>query len=310
MGACHNPAGTASGKPFNDLDQADLAIATGTSHRWDTRMAPVGDPSYDPTMYGALSRFGLRVPAADPSAPGVNEIQDYSINIMLQKFDYVVTCSVCHGQHSQSAYSWDAFSEDSGNATAGSSNIVIEDASKTWTDDQWKGYSVEMTAGTAVNVGQRRKIATNTSNTLTIVYNDSDPNFPRFPASVAAGDVYVINGGHFQRISNELNQMCEDCHYYKTTAAQTDVKTYDGTKKSHPVVKNLTTDVTDPTKFVGSAPLEPNGSVQIAAPRYHLNGTGDSNFTNNIIFDKNGKVRCLSCHGIHYTDSDSSTTDQ
>jgi len=117
------------------------------------------------------------------------------------------------------------------------------------------------------------------------------------------------------RMANDLNQLCEDCHYYRTAGVYTDVKTYDGTKKSHPVVKDLQTDVADPLLFVGAAPVEANcagGScpAQTGAPRYHLNGTGDTNLTNNIVLDSNGKMRCLSCHGMHYTDSDSSTVDQ
>lgn len=128
-----------------------------------------------------------------------------------------------------------------------------------------------------------------------------DPNAP------ASGD-----GRHFQRTANDLNQMCEDCHAYRKAATSgTDVTTYDGTKKSHPVVKDLTTDV-DPNQFVGAAPLEPIwiNSSQTAAPRYHQNAAGDTNETNNIVFDSSGKVRCLSCHGVHYTDSDSVTRDE
>ena len=129
-----------------------------------------------------------------------------------------------------------------------------------------------------------------------------DPNAP------ASG-----NGRHFQRTSNELNQMCEECHAYRKAATSgTDVTTYDGTKKSHPVVKNLTSDVANPNGFIGAAPLEPIwiNSSQTTAPRYHQNATGDTNATNNIVFDSSGKIRCLSCHGVHYTDSDSVTTDE
>ncbi|KAF0144508.1 MAG: hypothetical protein FD156_1812 [Nitrospirae bacterium] len=120
------------------------------------------------------------------------------------------------------------------------------------------------------------------------------------------------NGRHFQRTSNELNQMCEECHAYRKAATSgTDVRTYDETKKSHPVVKNLTSDV-NANQFVGAAPLESalwNYSPQTTAPRYHEGGGGDTNKTNNIVLDSSSKVRCLSCHGIHYTDSSSGTVD-
>lgn len=125
------------------------------------------------------------------------------------------------------------------------------------------------------------------------------------------------SGRHFQRDNNDLNQLCEDCHYYRTPASgQTSVRTYTGNKLSHPVVKIFsssqgeTPDVSDTTQF-NTAPREPaaaSWSAQTGA-RYHLNGTGDTNLTNNIVLDANKRTRCLSCHGIHYADSDSSTTD-
>jgi len=144
------------------------------------------------------------------------------------------------------------------------------------------------------------------------VHSQANAPWDPFSSAYTAG---VTADRHMMRIANDLNQLCEDCHYYRSAAAYTDVKTYDGTKKSHPVVMDLQTDVTDPALFVGTAPVESNCSAgscppQTGAPRYHLNGTGDTNSTNNIVLDSNGKIRCLSCHGMHYTDSDSSTVDQ
>lgn len=132
----------------------------------------------------------------------------------------------------------------------------------------------------------------------------------------------VTNNRRMQRMANDFNQMCEDCHYYRTpesvpvppgSFSQTDVRTWDGKKKSHPIVKNISTDTTTPLQFNGTAPLEPAGASwapQTTSPRYHGNGGTDTNAANNIAFDSNGKMRCLSCHGVHYTDSNSSTTGQ
>ena len=133
---------------------------------------------------------------------------------------------------------------------------------------------------------------------------------PSSPTAYTAG---VTTNRHFMRTQNELNQLCEDCHYYRTPGSvpsggnsQTNVREWDGNIKSHPLVKDISTDVTNPTQFVGT-PLDANYTTQTTSPRYH--GDSDGNPTNNIVFDKNGKVRCLSCHGIHYTDSDSTTYD-
>lgn len=118
---------------------------------------------------------------------------------------------------------------------------------------------------------------------------------------------------HFMRSNNDLNQMCVDCHYYSVNTSN-DVKVYDGTRKNHPIVKNLTSDVSNPARFIGAAPYEPNckgaACAQTGSPRYHQNGGSDTNTTNNIVFDAQGKIRCLSCHGVHYTDSNSTTVDQ
>lgn len=139
-----------------------------------------------------------------------------------------------------------------------------------------------------------------------------DPNAPAYSGSGTG------SGRHYQRAANDLNQLCEDCHYYRTPASgETDVRNWSGNKKSHPVAKIFTSangetrDVTKPQQY-HTSPLEPQAASWTAQTggRYHLNGTGDSNPTNNIVVGSDGKIRCLSCHGIHYTDSDSTTVDQ
>jgi predicted CxxxxCH...CXXCH cytochrome family protein len=70
-------------------------------------------------------------------------------------------------------------------------------------------------------------------------------------------------------------------------------------------------DVKDRAQY-NPVPLEPasaNWAWQ-TGPRYELNAGGDTNLTNNIVLDSSGQTRCLSCHGVHYTDSSSGTVDQ
>lgn len=139
-----------------------------------------------------------------------------------------------------------------------------------------------------------------------------DPNAPAYGGSGTG------SGRHLQRSANDLNQLCEDCHYYRSPSqAGSDVRTWDGNKKSHPIAKIFTNangetrDVTKPQQY-NTSPLEPQAaswSAQTGA-RYHLNGGTDTNPTNNIVVGTDGRIRCLSCHGIHYTDSDSTTVDQ
>jgi len=139
-----------------------------------------------------------------------------------------------------------------------------------------------------------------------------DPNAPSYSGSGTG------NGRHFMRAANDLNQLCEDCHYYRTPASgETDVRTWSGNKKSHPVQKIFTSangetpDVTKPAQY-NTAPLEPQAASWAAqtGARYHQNGGTDTNPTNNMVIGSDKTVRCLSCHGVHYTDSNSTTVDQ
>ena len=196
---------------------------------------------------------------------------------------------------------------DYGTATGGSTTSVV--AGKAWAVNQWAGYYVKMTSG--ANVGLRRRIGSNDPTTLTI------PAAEAFPSPVANTDkFYITSSRHLMRISNALNELCVDCHYYRTpgskpggTISQTDVRTWDNNKKSHPIGKKLS-EVSDPAQFNASF-LEPQaaGWAQQGGTRYQSNGTGDSNLTNNITVGIDGKITCLSCHNIHYSDSNASTVD-
>lgn len=293
--SCHNGIGSVFS--FNSGDQADPGVS-GTSHSWTVTLDP---STCFPDICGPDSRYGVRKPAADPSSPQPDEIQSYDINIMLSQFNYVITCSVCHQQHRHSqGASWDP--TDSGTATGGSSNTV-QDTNKTWTISQWVYYVVKLTSGPSS--GEIRYVQSNDGNTITVTSNFSNP--------VTSGTTYSVYGGDFQRVDNDLNQLCEDCHYYRVATPYTDVRTYDGNLKSHPVgvvftnANGETPDISDTTGF-NTAPLETSGDAQTGS-RYHLNGGTDTNLTNNLVVDRLAKTRCLTCHGIHFTDSDSATVD-
>lgn len=309
--SCHASGETeAPEKPFADSDQANWATLTGTSHSWSATLPDTSDPN---------NNFGLR---------SWTSIQTYHLYANYVKFRGVV-CSTCHNQHVQSRMAsepiepnrnrdpWEPFarpyssinsSGDSGTATGGSTTQIIDaDRGPLWTANMWTNFYVKMTSGpTTINRGAIRPISSNDANSLTVS--------SAFPASVQNGDRYEIIGRHFQRITNDTNQMCEECHWYRSANWVTSVREYTGNYLSHPVSKSLTT-VSYPDQF-NPAPLEPvyvfSPAGTIAAQtgiRYRDNGGNDTNFTNNIVLDAENKVRCLSCHRIHYGDSDSTTVD-
>jgi predicted CXXCH cytochrome family protein len=150
-------------------------------------------------------------------------------------------------------------------------------------------------------------------------------NGPWDPFAPAYGGAGTGNGRHFQRITNDINQMCIDCHYYRDTNVSSDpssarYQVWNGNKRSHPVnvifssAQGETPNVNYTTQF-NTAPREPESAGWAAQTdavgvyRYKQNGAPDTNLTNNIVLDASANVKCLSCHGVHYTDSDSTTVD-
>ncbi len=228
---------------------------------------------------------------------------------------------------------------DSGTATGGSQTTLIDttkSANTAWsTVNAWVGYYVKMIGGLCN--GQRRHVTAYNNATFTLTVDSFDA------CNVSAGDPYYITSGrHYMRANNALDDMCVDCHYYRSAAVtQTNVETWDGNEKSHPVGKNLSqydptnnpNGVKDATQF-NSTPLEPASQSWAAqtGTRYEQNAIAycsnsayssqsacvtagatwypaNWNITGNINVGIDGKIGCLSCHNVHYSDSNSSTVD-
>ncbi|MEW6110057.1 MAG: cytochrome c3 family protein [Nitrospirota bacterium] len=210
--SCHKTTGLASGKPFVESQQATPAVS-GRHHRWDAALPATSNPG---------NAYGLRAKA---------DLSSADLKLMLDKFSDIITCSVCHNQHSQAAAKWDAFS----------------------------------------------------------------------------------TRNHFQRIADDMNQMCEDCHYYRVqdhTRVEGGDAGYpaNGTNVfSHPVGQTLNA---NSRGYDRAAPLDVNGSAQ-SGTRFATGAeTPTDNTTNNLVVESTtNKVRCLTCHRVHYSDSNSFTVD-
>lgn len=104
-------------------------------------------------------------------------------------------------------------------------------------------------------------------------------------------DPHANSVSPFLRLDNSADAMCLDCH---RTRDNSSVRTYTGSELSHPVGQALpaTTDFHNP-------PLDVDGNPQ----------PSDGNTTNDYVLGAGDVVSCTSCHGIHFTDSESSTVD-
>ncbi|OGW25227.1 MAG: hypothetical protein A2X59_12575 [Nitrospirae bacterium GWC2_42_7] len=138
----------------------------------------------------------------------------------------------------------------------------------------------------------------------------------------------VSTGRHFMRTAflcvndqscdkNEANDLCQDCHYYRAmTYAR--IK---GEDSSYPadginVFSHSVGETLENERGLNHAvPRDFDGGEQQTAPRYQNNSlsepgtTAGANKTNNLVFDKQTRVRCLTCHKMHYTDSNGLTVD-
>lgn len=95
----------------------------------------------------------------------------------------------------------------------------------------------------------------------------------------------------FLRIDNSADALCLDCHRSRNN---TSVRTYTGSDLSHPVGVSLPA-----TETFHNPPLDVDGNPQ----------PSDGNTSNDYILGAGDNVSCTTCHGIHYTDSNSGTVD-
>lgn len=105
-------------------------------------------------------------------------------------------------------------------------------------------------------------------------------------------DPHANSVSPFLRLDNSADALCLDCHRSRNISS---VRTYTDSVLSHPVGVNLPS--ADTTYH--NPPLDVDGNPQ----------PSDGNTTNDLVLLSGTTVSCTTCHGIHYTDSNSGTTD-
>ena len=284
--SCHNPSGAAGDLPINSSDVA-IPGTQGTSHAFD--VAAVNSP------------LGTQEPV-NPA-------------MQLRVMGGNVVCSTCHNQHSAAAsFGGHPRVSLAKQVTAfGSTGPVTSGGIFNGSTGVW--YLVEIvTAGNQTSARFRYSKDNGTS------------WFPTAPATLGAGiDVTLDSGvnisfgtGSFSvgerwefsaswpflrsALDSSANDTgdtyCRDCHRSWVMDHDT-VRTYDGNFKSHPVGVALNA---NGMGYDRSVPLDGNGAPQGAAGE-------DSNPTNDLLLDGGGFVQCLTCHGVHYVDSNTLTVD-
>ena len=285
--SCHNPAGSAGNLPINSSDAA-VAGVRGTSHAFDV--------------------------AAANSLAGAQEPVNSAM--LLRVMDGNVVCSTCHNQHiANSTYgghprvSPTKQTTDLGSTGSLTSGGVFNGANGVW-------FLIEVV--TAGDQGSAR---------FRYSKDNGTSWFPTPPATLGAGaDVTLDSGvtvtftsGSFavgerwefsaswpflraaidSGANGQGDAYCRDCHRSWVMDHES-VRTYDGNFKSHPVGVALDA---NGMGYDRPVPLDGNGSPQ--------GGPGeDGNPTNDFLFDSAGLVQCLTCHGVHYADSNTLSLDR
>lgn len=302
--SCHNSSGWAADLPIDAAKMADPGTK-GTSHAFEV------DPVH---------------PTLDTLAPNDAEM---SLRLMEGK----VVCSTCHNQHVSAKamggrsrvgatqpvvdINGSTGSVESGGDYSGDLGVwyLIEvdgqgsqsNATFRWSKDNGTSWMAE-----AVNAGDGSPVALDFGVTVTFTggaqafkvgdsweFSAAWPflrrELPLSHSPDALVDAGAIDTG---------DAFCRDCHRNWVMTHDTDlvsgggVRTWDGNYKSHPVGVGLDA---NSKGYDRTSPLDGHGVAQDLSD--------DGNPSNDLEFDQFGNVQCLTCHGVHYADSNTQTPD-
>ena len=279
--SCHNPTGLASGRAINNQDKA-VPGTGGTSHSFDV-------PAVNAT-------YGAQLPQ--------------HLQMSLRVMDGNLVCSTCHDQHASDASlggtsrvsdakkitALGSTASVTSGGTFGGPNafwyLVEAQAGDTfrWSKDNgtsWMAQGVPMSRGSAVVL----------ANGVTVTFGAA--------GTFSTGEQWEFSGSWpFLRKGMDLGdnaageKFCRDCHR-DWVMDHTAVGAPGTAMRSHPVGVALNANNRGHDR---SAPLDGNGGIQ--------GGAGaDTNRSNDLKLDAQGRVQCLTCHGVHYADGNTVTED-
>jgi len=278
--SCHTPSGLAADLPLSNADKAIPGVS-GSSHAFEV-------PGVNGT-YGAQLPLDTEMLKRTPA-------------------DHII-CSTCHNQHSaDSAFGGTPRVGNPKPLTAlGSTGAVTAGGTFSGPSGVW--YLIEISTGGNENNAQFHYSKDNgisffaTRSVGVDVALDSGVTVSFGAGSYVVGERWEFSAAWpFLRAALDSggagSALCRDCHR-SWEMDHTAVETWDGTPRSHPVGVALNA---NGKGYDRAVPLDGNGAVQ---------GTAgvDANPTNDLVLDASGHVQCLTCHGVHFVDSNTLTVD-
>ncbi len=299
--SCHNPAGLAQDLSINSNDAAVPGV-DGYHHGFDVCALNTETGAQPPLDNEML----LRLMGADVPCP-----QGYAV------------CSTCHNQHSSdgSLGGTPRVSPAKQTTALGSTGTVTSQGTFNGAESFWYLIEIDGQGSQATATFQWSKdngtswmqtgVAAGNGGPVTLADGVEVVFTGGGGAAFLVGERWEFSGSWpFLRAALELagagSVMCRDCHREWDLTCPGDgtcpsVTTWNGgSVKSHPV--RVAYPVPGTEGFYDDGPREGDGTAQ---------GTGDDgNPTNDLIFDGNSDIECLTCHGVHYADSNTLTLDQ
>ena len=293
--SCHNPAGLANRLPVSDSEKA-LPGVRGTSHAFD--------------VLAVNATLGTQAPLD---------------TAMLQRvMSGKIVCSTCHDQHAGGSANGGTprISPAAKITDLGTTGTLASGGTPTGPASSW--YLVEI-AGVGTQATARFGYSKDNGTTWAPAGCDPPNATTTNCLTASAAGVTLADGvtatfgaGNFALherwqfsaswpfLRHGLDsgdnttgvKFCRDCHR-GWVMDHTAVETWDGTEKSHPVGVVLGV---NGLGYDRAAPLDGNGALQGSVGR-------DTNAGNDYLLDAGGRLQCLSCHGIHRADSNTTTED-
>lgn len=256
--SCHTSGGTAAAFPFSSGDQGvpgpGLPVGVspaGTSHRWDS---------------GASGRV-----SAVAGNTSTGQVQSGGAYTGVYPKAYTLTITTA-GNVGTARFGWSATTPPGGvgaNLLTGTSVALDQGITVTFTNglgtsfalnDRWYVY-VRPDISQPASGAMAARIESGKSMCSTCHDQHSQAREPFDPAAPAYAGAGSGAGRHFQRIANDTNQMCTDCH----------------------TARNVTSSI--------------SGSHPVGVSR----SGGEYQNPTTLPLDKTlGRVRCSTCHDVHY----------